>query len=166
LPTGQRSLERLVYSYLALLEHETSLAYELLAEKCSNIEAKLLLVSLYEDTKKHANIMKAASQAFGQIYPPPMAQCEVEMGQAYMESLSHIRSIRDGLQNGMSLLEALESILKDEKAMSEEYVTLLHAKVRLVEEDDTALRRLLGDIASDEERHQELLKFVIDYISR
>jgi hypothetical protein len=159
-------LDSLFYSYIALLEYETSLAYELLAEKCGNIRARLLLVSLYEDTKKHANIMKAASQAFGQVYPPPMARCEVEMGQAYVESLSHIRSIRDGLQNGMSLLEALESILKDEKAISEEYVTLLHSKVRLVEEDDTALRRILGDIASDEERHLELLKLVIDYVSR
>jgi hypothetical protein len=77
LPTGQRSLERLAYSYVALLEYETSLAYELLAAKCGNIEARLFLISLDEDTKKHANIKEAASQAFGQVYPPPMARCEV-----------------------------------------------------------------------------------------
>ena len=156
----------LFYSYMALLEYETSLAYEPLAEKCADAGARLLLVSLYEDTKKHANIMKAACQAFGQAYPPPMARCEVEMGQAYMESLSHIRSVRDGLQNGMSVLEALQSILKDEKAIGEEYLTLLHSKVRLVEEDDPALRRILGDIASDEEKHQELVRLVMDCISR
>lgn len=94
----------LFYSYMQLLEYETSLAYGLLAEKCDEAAARLLLISLYEDTKKHANIMKAACQAFGQVYPPPMARCEVEMRQAYMESLHHIRSIRDGLQNRMSLL--------------------------------------------------------------
>jgi len=36
---------------------------------------------------------------------------------------------------------------------------------RWFEEDDTALRRILGDIASDEERHQDLLKLVIDHVS-
>lgn len=150
---------------MTLLEYETSLAYELLAEKCADAGARLLLVSLYEDTKKHANIMKAACQTFGQVYPPPMARCEVEMGQAYVESLAHIRSIRDGLQNG-SLFEALQSILKDENAIGEEYLTMLHSKVRLVEEDDPALRRILGDIASDEEKHQELVRLVMDRISR
>jgi len=159
-------LDSLFYSYMTLLEYETSLTYELLAEKCGDAGARLLLVSLYEDTKKHANIMKSACQAFGQAYPPRMARCEVEMGQAYMESLNHIRSIRDRLKNGMSLLEALQSILKDEKAIGEEYLTLLHSKVRLVEEDDPALRRILGDIASDEEKHQELLRLVMDCISR
>jgi len=151
---------------MTLLEYETSLTYELLAEKCGDAGARLLLVSLYEDTKKHANIMKSACQAFAQAYPPPMPRCEVEMGQAYMESLNHTRSIRDRLKNGMSLLEALQSILKDEKAIGEEYLTLLHSKVRLVEEDDPALRRIVGDIASDEEKHQELVRLVIDCISR
>ena len=159
-------MDSLFYSYMTLLEYETSLAYELLAEKCGDAGARLLLVSLYEDTKKHANIMKAACQAFGQAYPPPMARCEVEMGQAYMESLNHIRSVKDGLKNGMSVLEALQRILKDEKAIGEEYLTLLHSKVRLVEEDDPALRRILGDIASDEEKHQELVRLVMGCISR
>ena len=151
---------------MTLIEYETSLAYELLAEKCSDAGPRLLLISLYEDTKKHANIMKSICQSLGQDYPPQMARCEVEMGQAYTESLSHIRSVKDRLQKGMSLLEALKSILKDEKAISEEYLTLLHSKVRLIEEDDTALRRVLRDIASDEVKHQELLELVMDFISR
>jgi hypothetical protein len=161
----RRSLDSLFYSYMMLLEYETSLAYELLVEKCSDSKAKLLLVSLYEDTKKHANIMKAICQSLGQAYPPPMTRCEVEMGQAYKESLSHIRSIRNELQHGMSLSEALQSILKDEKAIGEEYVTLLHLRVKLIEEEDTALRRTLADIALDEEKHQELLKLAIATIS-
>jgi hypothetical protein len=53
-------LDSLFYSYVALLEYETSLAYELLDEKCGNIGARLL-VSLHEDTRRHASIMKAAS---------------------------------------------------------------------------------------------------------
>jgi hypothetical protein len=32
----------------------------------------------------------------------------------------------------MPLLEALKTILEDEKALSEEYVTLLHSKVRVI----------------------------------
>jgi hypothetical protein len=66
----------------------------------------------------------------------------------------------------VAIIEALQSILKDEKAIGEEYLTLLHFKVRLVEEDDPALRRILGDIASDEEKHQELVRLVMDCISR
>ena len=82
-----------------------------------------------------------------------MARCEVEMGQAYKESPSHVRSIKDGLHSGMPLLEALKTILEDEKALSEEYVTLLHSKVRVIGEDNTALKRILGDITADEEKH-------------
>ena len=53
----------------------------------------------------------------------------------------------------MLLLEALKTILEDEKALSEEYVTLLHSKVRVIGEDNTALKRILGDITADEEKH-------------
>ena len=150
---------------MTLLEYETSLAYELLVEKCGSSGDKLLLVSVLEDTKKHANIMKSISQSLGQVYPPPMTRCEDEMGQAYKESLNHIRSIKDGLRKDMPLLEALRNILDDERALSEEYVNLLHSKVRLIEENDTALRRILRDIAADEEKHQELLQLVMNSIS-
>ena len=151
---------------MALLEYETSLAYELLVEKCSDFNTKLLLVSVLEDTKKHANIMKYVCQSLGQAYPPPIARSQAEMGQIYVDSLSHIRSIKLGAQIDMSLVEALKIILEDEKTSSEEYVSLLHSKLRLVEEDNMALERILKDIAADEEKHQELLKLILDSISR
>jgi len=151
---------------MAMIEHETSLVCGLLVEKCHDTGARLLLISLYEDTKKHANIMKAISQSLGQAYPPPAARCEAEIGQACEESLSHMRSIRERLQNGMSLSEAVKSMLDHEKVVGEEYLTQMHLKVRLLEERDTALRRILRDIAADEERHVELLKLVMDSISR
>jgi rubrerythrin len=159
------SLDRLFYSYIALLEHETSLAYELLVEKCNDLGAKLLLVSVLEDTKKHANIMKSVCQSLGQPYPPPIARSQAEMGQVYVDSLSHVRSIKLGLQVGMSLFEALKIILEDEKTISEEYVSLLHSKLTLVEEDNMALERIVRDIAADEYKHQDLLKLVLDSVS-
>ena len=159
-------MDSLFYSCMAMIEHETSLVCGLLVEKCHDTGARLLLVILYEDTKKHANIMKAISQSLGQAYPPPADRCEVEMGQVYKESLSHMRSIKEKLHNGMSLSEAVKSMLDHEKAVGEEYLTQLHLKVRLLEERDTALRRILGDIAVDEEKHEELLKLVMNSISR
>jgi hypothetical protein len=159
-------VDSLFYSCMAMIEHQTSLACELLVEKCHDTGARLLLVTLYEDTKKHANIMKAISQSLGQTYPPPADRCEAEMGQTYKESLTHMQSIKEKLQNGMPLSEAVKSMLAHEKAVGEEYLTQLHLKVRLLEEHDTALRRILGDIAADEEKHEELLKLVMDSISR
>lgn len=87
-------------------------------------------------------------------------------GASLQESVSHVRSIKDGLHSGMPLLEALKTILEDEKALSEEYVTLLHSKVRVIGEDNTALKRILGDIAADEEKHQALLKLAVRSICR
>jgi hypothetical protein len=147
------------------LECETSLAYESLVEKCGDPRAKLLLVSVLEDTKKHANIMKSICQSLGQAYPPSIARSQAEMGEIYVESLSLVRSIKLGLEIDMSLFQALKTILEDEKAISEEYVTLLHSKLRLVEEDDMALERILRDIVADEEKHLELLKLILDAIS-
>jgi rubrerythrin len=157
-------LANLFYSYMALLEYETSLAYELLVEKCSDSRAKLLLVTVFEDTKKHANILKFVCQSLGQAYPPPMARSQEEMGEIYVDSLSHVRSIKLGLEIDMSLFEALKIILEDEKTIGEEYVSLLHSKLRLVEEDNMALKRILADIAADEEKHQELLRLILDSI--
>jgi len=150
---------------MALLEYETSLAYESLVEKCSDSRVKLLLVSLYEDTKKHANVMKSVCQSLGQPYPSPMARAQAEMGEIYVDSLKHVRSIKHEIENGMSLHEAVKAILEDEKAISEEYVSLLHSKLRLIEEDDIAIERILKDIAADEEEHQDLLKLILDSIS-
>jgi rubrerythrin len=158
-------LDNLFYSYMALLEYETSLAYELLVEKCSDSGAKLLLISVLEDTKKHANIMKSVCQSLGQVYPPPIARSQEEMGQVYVDSLSHVRSIKLGMQIGMSLFEALKIVLEEEKKISEEYVSLLHSKLRIVEEDNIAIRRILADIAADEEKHQELLKLILQSVS-
>jgi hypothetical protein len=159
------TLDRPFYSYMALLEYEASLAYELLVEKCNQSGAKLLLVSICEDTKKHANIMKSVCQSLGLAYPPPTARSQDEMGEIYVNSLSHVRSIKLGLQVGMSLFEALKTVLEDEKTMSEEYVSSLHSKLRLAEEDNMALKRILRDIVADEEKHEELLKLILDSIS-
>jgi hypothetical protein len=158
-------LDDLFYSYMALLESETALAYELLAEKCSDPRAKLLLVSVLEDTTKHANIMKFICQSLGLAYPPSIARSREVMGQTYVDSLSHVRSIKLGLQIDMSLSEALKTILEDENTISEEYVGQLHSKLRLVEEDNLALRRILKDIAADEKKHEQLLKMILDSIS-
>jgi bacterioferritin (cytochrome b1) len=79
--------------------------------------------------------------------------------------LSHVRSIKLGVQIGMSLFEALKIVLEDEKTMSEEYVSSLHSKLRLTEEDNMALKRILRDIVADEEKHEELLKLILDSIS-
>jgi len=46
----------------------------------------------------------------------------------------------------------VRSLLEDEKAIAEEYVTLLHSKVGLIGEDTIALKRIFGDIAADEEK--------------
>jgi rubrerythrin len=87
------------------------------------------------------------------------------MGQIYVDSLSHVRSIKLGLEIDMSLFEALKIILEDEKTIGEEYVSLLHSKLRLAEEDNIALKRMLKDIAADEEKHLEPLKLILDAIS-
>jgi hypothetical protein len=150
---------------MALLEYETALAYELVVEKCSETRAKLLLVSVVEDIKKHANIMRFICQSLGQAYPPPIDRSLEVMGKIYVDCLSHVRSVKLALQIDMSLSEALETILKDEKTIGEEYVTLLHSKLRLVEEDDMALKRILTDITADEEKHEELLKLILESIS-
>lgn len=95
-----------------------------------------------------------------------MARCEIDTGQAYKESPNHIRSIKEALQKNMPLLEAVKSIMEDEKSLSAECVTLLHSKVRLIEEDSIAIRRILEDIAADEEKRQELLQMIVDLIAR
>lgn len=151
---------------MTLIEYETSLVFELLAKDCDEPGAKLLLTSVCEDTKKHASIMKSIAEMAGQTYPPPMAGCEIEMGQAYKQYLSFIKSLKGKLKNGMLPLEALDSIMGHEKFMNEEYLSQLHSRVRLVQEQDTAVRRVLEDTAADEERHRELLELAMDRLSR
>lgn len=116
-------------------------------------------------THTHANIMKSVSQTIGQAYPPSGVDCESEMGEAYTESLGSTQSLKQRVQNGMPIFEAMKRILEYEKLLSEEYLIQLHTKVKLIVEEDTALRRILGDVAADEQRHQEVLKLALELVS-
>jgi len=138
-----------------------SLLFDDIVEKVDDPRVELLLVNILEETKKHKKVMEQISRIYGQTYPPQMVECEKAMGRAFKESIESTRSLRESFRKGMPLLKVMENLINYEKAVGEEYLTLLHSRVALLDAKEPAIRKILEYVAADEERHEETLKLAI-----
>jgi rubrerythrin len=150
-----------LYSCLALLEHETCLLYETMVERAGDRDIKLLLNVILQETKGHEEIFKHLARLFDQTYPPGIPDCRTAVGQIFTDSVELTKNLRDGMQKGMPLLEAMRRLIDYEGSVGEEFVTLIHTRLAASDEEDATIKKILQYVARDEERHEEILKFAI-----
>jgi rubrerythrin len=149
---------------LALIEHETSLLYEEILGRMDDPRARILLLNVLEETKKHKLVLENLSRIHSQAYPPELVQCDKVMGKAFKESMEFTKSLRDSIHKGISPLDAMKKLVAYEEAIGEEMLTQMHSRVKLIDEKDPVVKMILGYIAADEERHEETLKLVISLL--
>jgi hypothetical protein len=77
-----------------------------------------------------------------------------------------INSAREMTLRGMPVVEVVRKLISLEEGASEEYLTEMHANVRLLVERNQAARKILENIADDEREHVEILKLVIEIASK
>lgn len=114
---------------LALVEYETSLLYEAMIEKVENPKAKLLLLNILEETRKHRKILEAISEAYGQGYPPSLSECEDVLGKLFKESIEFTRTLREKVLRGSSIKAVVERLIRYEENIGEEYLNQIQSRV-------------------------------------
>ncbi|MGA2240001.1 MAG: ferritin-like domain-containing protein [Candidatus Bathyarchaeia archaeon] len=154
-----------LYSCLALIEHETDLLYEAMVEKAEDRKIQLLLDVILQETKGHHEIFKHLARLFDQTYPPAIPDCKKVLGTIFTDSLELTRNLKDSVQNGMPLSEAMRKLVSYEGSVGEEYTTLIHSRLSASDEEDVTVKKILEYIARDEERHEEILRRAIEVAS-
>ena len=147
------------------MEHETDLLYETMVEKAGDHNIELLLRVILHETKGHEEIFKHLARFLGQTYPPAIPDCNTAMGKFFADSVELTRKLKNDVQKGMPLLEAMRKLVEYEEAVGEEFVTLLHTRLSASDEEDATVKKILEYIAKDEERHEEMLRLAIEVAS-
>ncbi len=154
-----------LYSCLALIEDETDQLYEMLVKKAGDRSIELLLNVILQETKGHEEIFKHLALLFDETYPPAIPDCATAMGELFTDSIEFTRNLKDRVQKGIPLLEAMQRLVGYEENVGEEFVTLMHSRLSALDEDDATIKKILEYIAKDEERHVEILKRAIQVAS-
>jgi len=155
----------MIFTCLARLEDATYQLYEALFDKTEQKQIRLLLGKIMLETRNHKEILEQLSRDYERTLETTTT-CEEEMGELYAKAMESTRSMKQDVQAGMPLLEALRILVQHEDAVGEEYITQVHARIKALGESDRVVKRLLEDIAAEEKTHSEDLRLAIEIASQ
>ena len=151
----------MVFSCLARLEDVTYQLYEVLFDKSDNAQVRLLLGKIMLETRNHREILEQLSKDY-EHDSGSVEDCAEEMGELYTTAMGSAVSLKEKVLAGMSVLDAMRVLIQYEGDVGEEYVIHAHARINALNETDLVLKRLLEDIAAEENVHAEDLKVAIE----
>ncbi len=154
------------FSCLAKLEQEMSLLYEEASKNSKDHILAPLLRFLLEDTRKHHRVFESIAHIKNERHPSAIDQCKEEMGTQFERTMNHTHLLRDELQKDTPLLNIIKGLLECEQFISEEYLTLLHSRIRLVSPEENEICKILEYIVNDEERHVEILERALNILKK
>jgi hypothetical protein len=133
-----------------------------MVEKADTVEASLLLDVILQESRKHRELLTHMSKAFEGGSIPSASDCEGQLGQLFTQGLSLLSSIKNEVLRGTPVTQVAHELVDFEKSASEEYLTAAYAQIAATSESNSAVKKILDDIAEDEKEHVELLKLVAD----
>ncbi len=154
----------MIFSCLARLEDVTYQLYEVLFDKAENAQVRLLLGKIMLETRNHREILEQLSKDY-EHDSGSVVDCAEEMGNLYTTAMESALSLKEKVLAGMSVLDAMRVLIQYEGDVGEEYVTQAHARINALNETDVVLKRLLEDIAAEENVHAGDLKVAIEIAS-
>ena len=154
----------MIFTCLAHLEDVTYQLYEVLFDKAENAQVRLLLGKIMLETRNHREILEQLSKDY-EHYSGSVDNCAEEMGDLYTTAMESALSLKEKLQAGMSVLDAMKLLIQYEGDIGEEYVIQTHARINAIDSTDLVLKRLLEDIAAEESVHAGDLKLAIKIAS-
>ena len=154
----------MIFTCLARLEDATYQLYEVLFDKTEKAPVRLLLGKIMLETRNHREILEQLSKDY-EHDSGSAVDCAGEMGDLYTAAMESALSLKERVLAGMSVLDAMKTLVKYEGDVGEEYVTQVHARINALSETDLVLKRLLDDIAAEEKVHAEDLMLAIEIAS-
>jgi len=155
---------------MAIVEREVS---ELLLSLARGIEwsedVRAILMYVGFDSVKHADLLEKSAKNLVPDAEVNLKECEELVG---TESIKLVKRLREKTEEiSIDLLtiekarELIEEQTKIEGDIGEEYLNMCHAKAFSLITKSSLIRKILELISEDEERHIELLKSALEYLS-
>lgn len=141
--------------YLAFYERRTAEVYEKIIPSIENGMARLLLKILAIDSRKHSEIFRMLSGKDIPELPP-----EAEVGEVAAESIRILKAAEAQIGTKKPV-EILESLVRYEKLMNEEYLVEIYVKALDLNAKNGLVKKILRSIADDEDRHKDFLEEAI-----
>ena len=70
------------------------------------------------------------------------------MGELITDSVEFTRKLKDSVQKAMPLLEAMRKLVEYEGNVGDEFVTLMHTRLSVSDEEDATIKKILECIAA------------------
>ena len=154
---------------LSRLERITARVYRKIAGRSKDLYAKLVLDFIGNDSGKHSIILREMAEAFKEKEKGSMRiMCSALLGSFYRDTCRMLRDVERVVESKESIdrdtmLDILEKLTGFEGMVGEEYLAGL--VTRLLASSGSSLeepvRKMLGLIGEDEDRHQELLEELV-----
>jgi len=134
----------------------------MMVSKAGDMQVKLLLDSIIQESRTHRELLKHIDKFLGHDSNQSFAECGKQMGQLFTQALTFVRSAKEEVSGGAPILEIARKLVDFEESASEEYLTEMHAGVRALVELNPAVKRILQKIANDEKSHVETLQLILE----
>jgi rubrerythrin len=154
------------FACLALLEDETCELYEMMVSKANDMQVKLLLDCILQESRTHRELLEDIDKFLGHDSNPSFSECGKQMGQLFTQAVTFVRSAKGEVSGGAPILDVVRKLVDFEASASEEYLTEMHAGVRALVEVNPAVKRILQGIAQDEKSHVEILQLILGMASK
>jgi rubrerythrin len=156
----------------SILERRVADAFNNLANRTENPEAKSLLLYIAYDSTKHSLILKQLGQSLARL-EVTTNECERIWGKtwtsAVTQSMEKLAKKTKLTSDEIALL--VDGMKKLEGLFAEEYLSTLHSKTvgfltRQRKEDMNSLNRILDWIVEDERRHMAAITMISETVSK
>ncbi len=151
---------------LSLLEGQSSVLYQTIAEKVEIPFVKSLMLAIAHDSQKHSTLLKGIGESISQKDVKPK-ECQRNLGASLRAIVTLQMEIeKKGKLADRDLLELSEKLEVLESAVGEEYHVFMQLKTlvfmtehinRDYEVDLSSLKTVFARIINDEEHHRELI---------
>lgn len=169
---------KIIASYLnclSMLENNTSILYQNLADKAEIPLAKTLLLSIAQDSSKHSVLLKGIADSVS-VSKSNTKDCKKKLGETWQIVEIFLKEIANNKKlNRLKLEQLAEKLTLLEISLGEEYYVFVQMKTlqymlkeinQLYNINLERAREIFMSIIEDEEHHKELLLTIKDILSK
>jgi rubrerythrin len=158
-----------------MLENNTSILYQNLADKAEIPLAKTLLLSIAQDSSKHSVLLKGIADSVS-VSKSNTKDCKKKLGETWQIVEIFLKEIANNKKlNRLKLEQLAEKLTLLEISLGEEYYVFVQMKTlqymlkeinQLYNINLERAREIFMSIIEDEEHHKELLLTIKDILSK
>jgi rubrerythrin len=157
---------------LSMLEHNTFVLYQNLADKSKGALIKSLLLSIAQDSSKHATLLKGVGDTIS-VLEVKSKDCAKAIGKIWLAVDNFSREVAEKESDSITSSELYERLAVLEGNLAEEYDMFVRLRTlkyltseinQLYNIDLEKVKAIFVSIIKDEERHREILANLMEQV--